>query len=151
MLCLSTPAAPPLLATLRQAAASVVRRSALSIKLNHLFPLTPLPSADNIRSVQTEVSTHDQSRPCVSAPCLALSDTVGACACFSSSFTSPPSCLPSLSMALLFHAFRKISFLSETSSCRYYAGSDSCHRRRDGRSLRLSRTNFLTFSLQPRG
>src|SRR3990172_5758204 len=101
MLCLSPPAAPPLLATLRHAAASVDGRSTLSIKLNHLFPLTPLASADNMRSVQTDASTHDQSRPWVSAPCLAKSGTGGAGICFSSSFTSPPSCLPSLGVVLL--------------------------------------------------
>jgi hypothetical protein len=38
-------------------------------------PLTPFPSADTIRSLHTEPSTHDQSR--VSAPCLAPR-TVGA-------------------------------------------------------------------------
>src|SRR3989338_9997494 len=101
MLCLSPPAAPPLLATFRHAASSVVGRVALSIKLNHLPPFTPLPSADNMRSVQTEASTHDQSRSGVSAACIALSGTSAAWVCFVLSFTLPPSCLPSLGAALL--------------------------------------------------
>ena len=31
-------------------------------QLNHLPPLTALPSADSMRSVQTEASTHAKSR-----------------------------------------------------------------------------------------
>src|SRR5262245_54875323 len=55
-----------------------------------------------MRSVQTEASTHDHSRPLpASAPCVALTGTVGACSCFSLSFTHPPSCPPSLGAALL--------------------------------------------------
>ena len=34
---------------------------------------------------------------------------------------------------------------------RYYSASDSCRRHLDGRSPRLSRANFPTFRLQPRG
>src|SRR6476620_2569804 len=150
MLCLSTPAAPPLLATFCQAAVSVCARMTLSIRLNHLPPLTPLASADNIRSVQTLASTQVQFRSGVSAPCLALADTSDASACVCLSFTYPPSCLPSLSMVLL--PMRSVrSTLCGASSCRYYEGSDSCRRRRGGRSLRLPRTTFLTFRLQPRG
>jgi len=40
----------------------------LSIKLNQLPPLTPLTSAETMRSVQIEASIHDQSR--ISASCL---------------------------------------------------------------------------------
>src|SRR5690606_23579585 len=60
MLCPSTPAAPPLALTSCQALASVSGRRTLSIKLNHLLPLTPLPSAANIRAVQITRSTHGQ-------------------------------------------------------------------------------------------
>src|SRR5215218_4611810 len=101
MLCLSTPAAPPLLATFCQAADSVWARMTLSIRLNHFPPLPPLASADNIRSFQTVASTQDHLGSGVSAPCLALADTCDALACVWLSVTYPPSCLPSLSTALL--------------------------------------------------
>jgi len=43
------------------------------------------------------------------------------------------------------HASRPVS------QPRYYSASDSCRRHLDGRSPRLSRANFPTFRLQPRG
>jgi hypothetical protein len=54
-----------------------------------------------MRSVQTVASTHDQSRPWPSTPCLALTDTSGVGACFNPPFPLPPSCLPSLGTVLL--------------------------------------------------
>ena len=78
-------------------------RYTLSIRLNHLPPLTPLPSAANMRSLHTVASTHVQSRPWVSAPCVALAGTTDAwlSLCHSVSLTLLPSCLPSLGAALL--------------------------------------------------
>ena len=61
MLIPSTPAAPLLAQTFLHAAASVAGAQTLSIKLYHLPPLTPLPSADSMRSVQIEASTQGQS------------------------------------------------------------------------------------------
>jgi len=48
-------------------------------------------------------------------------------------------------MVLLPHASRPVP------QRRYYSASDSCRRHLDGRSPRLSRANFPTFRLQPRG
>src|SRR5260370_23094645 len=71
---------------------------ALSTKLNHLPPLTPLPSADTMRSVQIEASAHHQVRGCppaTSPPCVALAALAGLS--FSlPNLTPPPSSLPSL-------------------------------------------------------
>src|ERR671935_10696 len=75
MLCPSTPAAPRLARTFSQASASVLGANTLSIRLNHLPPLTPLPSADSMRSVHTPASAPVSlrfSRGCASAPCVAF-------------------------------------------------------------------------------
>src|SRR5271163_4767052 len=103
MLCPSTPPAPLFRATLRHAASRVVGRMSLSIKLNHLPPVTPLTSADTMRSVQIEASTHHSSRfspPVVSVPCLALTTLPELC-CSIPTLAHPPSCLPSLGPVLL--------------------------------------------------
>ena len=65
--------------------------------------MTPFSSAANMRSLHCEASTHDQSRPCVSALCVVLSDTGSAwlSLCLSVELPYPPSCLPSLGAALL--------------------------------------------------
>ena len=78
-------------------------QSCQSIRLNHLPPLTPFSSAANMRSLHTVASTHDQSRPWISAPCLALLGTAGASLllCPVISLTPLPACLPSLGAALL--------------------------------------------------
>ena|ERR1700733_4788016 len=102
-----TPAAPLFGATLRQAAYRVDGRCTLSFRLNHLPPigtglpapghaLTPLPSADTMRSVQIETSAHHSSRrpPWASVPCVALS-------ALSRYVLSPASCLPCLAPVLL--------------------------------------------------
>src|SRR3981189_1803613 len=99
MLCLSTPAAPSLTWPFSQPASSVAGAYTLSIRLYQCPPLTPFSSADTMRSVQIEASTHDQLR--ASAPCLALTGTAGAFACISPSIPHPPSCPPSLGTALL--------------------------------------------------
>jgi hypothetical protein len=52
-----------------------------------------------MRSVQTEASTHDQSR--ASVPRLALAGTADTVACFIPSVPHPPSCPPSLGTVLL--------------------------------------------------
>src|SRR4051794_8997529 len=95
----STPAAPRLGRTRVQAAANVAGAYTLSIRLYQRPPLTPFSSADTMRSVQTEASTHDQSW--ASAPCLVVADTSGARSCLVPSFTPPPSCPPSLRTVLL--------------------------------------------------
>ena len=71
--------------------------------ISYLPPMTPLSSAANMRSLHSEVSTHDRSRPCVSALCVVPSDTGSALLslCLSVELTYPPSCLPSLGAALL--------------------------------------------------
>src|SRR5258708_8314163 len=99
----STPAAPLFRSTFRQAISRVVGRMALSAKLNHLPPLTPLPSADTMRSVQIEASAHHQVRGCppaASPPCIALAALSGL-SCSIPNLTHPASCLPSLKAVLL--------------------------------------------------
>ena len=56
--------------------------------------LDAVSSAANMRSSHAEASTHDQSRPCVSAPCLTLSGTTDAllcsrCGSYAPTFLSP--------------------------------------------------------------
>src|ERR1700680_175734 len=93
---------------------------ALSTMLNHLPPLTPLPSADTMRSVQIEASAHHQVRGCppaASPPCLALAALSGV-SCSMPNLAHPASCLPSLK-AVLLPAPLAVKRL------RYYEGSDS--------------------------
>src|SRR5271165_3705056 len=121
MLCPSTPAAPLLARTLVQAAASVLGANTLSIKLNHLPPLTPLPSADTMRSVQIEASAHHSVRVSpleASLPCLALTALPGF-SCSIPDLSHPASCLPSLGAVLL------PAPLHRSKRPRYYEGSDS--------------------------
>src|ERR1700682_1065513 len=97
------PAAPLFRSTFRHAASRVVGRMALSTKLNHLPPLTPLPSADTMRSVQIEASAHHQVRGCppaTSPPCVALPALPGL-SCPIPNPTHPASCLPPLKPVLL--------------------------------------------------
>src|SRR5216684_4096485 len=92
------PAAPLFRSTFHHAASRVVGRMALSTRLNHLPPLTPLPSADTMRSVQIEASIHHQVRGCppaTSPPCVALTALSGLF-CSIPNLTHPASCLPSL-------------------------------------------------------
>src|SRR5215469_10959562 len=98
----STPAAPLFRSTFRHAASRVVGRPTLSIRLNHLPPLTPLPSADTMRSVQIEASAHHSARvspPVTSAPCLAFA--LAGLRCSIPDLSHPASCLPSLGAVLL--------------------------------------------------
>ena len=78
MLCPSTPATPLLARTFVQAAASVLGANTLSTNAYHLPPLTPLPSADSMRFVQTETSAHAKSRG-ASPPCIASSALAAFC------------------------------------------------------------------------
>src|SRR5260370_5992395 len=97
------PAAPLFRSTFCHAASRVVGRMALSTRLNHLPPLTPLPSADTMRSVQIEASIHHQVRGCppaTSPPCVALTALSGLF-CSIPNLTHPASCLPSLRTVLL--------------------------------------------------
>src|SRR5260370_13797891 len=96
----SDPAAPWLRATLRHAAARVVGRMTLSIRLYHLPPLTPLPSADTMRSVQIDASAHHHWRR-VSAPCVAFAGTPEAACCVFPDPAPPTSPLTSLRACLL--------------------------------------------------
>src|SRR5208337_5224752 len=93
MLCPSTPAAPLLARTFSHASASVLGADILSIRLNHRPPLTPLTSAEIMRSVQIEASTQPRPWPWAkaSAPCVAACGTTGA-SLPSSVFAHPPPC-----------------------------------------------------------
>ena len=98
-----------------------------------------------MRSVQTDASTHDQSRdrPPASAPCLALSGTADAPPCgIRPSRLHLPASLPSTRFCC--------PDLSRLTPHRYYEGSDSCPPRPAGRSLRLLRFAFRTSRPQPR-
>src|SRR5882724_7742797 len=125
MLCLSTPAAPSLAQTFSQAASSVAGAQTLSIKLNQRPPLTPLTSADTIRSVHTKASAFDRSVSIssASAPCLALAGTAGApLSCSGINLPFPPSCPPSLRTVLL---AVPLTPPVARRRCQYYEGSDS--------------------------
>ena len=62
--------------------------------------LTPLTSADTMRSVQIEASVHRRSRRRASVPCVASSALPGR-ACRASDIAPPTPCLPSLGAVLL--------------------------------------------------
>ena len=120
MLSPSTPAAPLLACTLCQDTFSVVGAITLSIRLYHLPPLTPLSSADSMRGVQIEASTHDRSRRLMaSAPCVALS-ALAVLVCLGPSVTYPPSYPPSLGPVLL-----PVPPATLRRAQRYNEGSDS--------------------------
>src|SRR5271168_5641921 len=75
----------------------------LSTKLNHLPPLTPLPSAETTRSVQIDASTHH--RPggfplAASLPCVA-SSALPEFSCVIPVVSPPTSYLPSRGAVLL--------------------------------------------------
>jgi hypothetical protein len=79
--------------------------------ISYLPPMTPLPSAANMRSFHAEAFTHDRSRSWVTAPCIVPSDTNSASLslCLCVKLTHPPSCLPSLDAAFsaLFAAYHR--------------------------------------------
>src|SRR5215203_5043003 len=135
MLCPSTPAAPSFASTLVQASSSVSDAYTLSINVYHLPPLTPLSSADSMRSVHTSASTQSQLRlgDGVSAPCLASALPVLLCLGMVSRIHLPA--LPSLRRVLL---PRPPAVLCQPQQ--YYAGSDSspARTRRQGLSLLCS-------------
>ena len=62
----------------------------------HIPPFTPSSRASNMRSVQTERSTHPHLSDRASPTCLASCGTVVGCSSFSLNFTHPPPCTPSL-------------------------------------------------------
>src|SRR5579864_607897 len=143
MLSPSMPLAPLFRATLRHAASRVVGRMSLSIRLNHLSPLTPLTSADTMRSVQIEASAHHHCLARASASCVAVAGTAEAFSCCIPDFTPPPSCLPSLGPVLLAgplatHGFGTMKALTPVGLTLA------------GRSLRLLRLAVPTFRPQPR-
>src|ERR1700680_2713629 len=100
MLWPSTPAAPLFRSTFRHAAARVVGRMTLSITLNHLPPLTPLTSADTMRSVQIVASAHHHSRSRVSVPCVALLGTPETACCSIPDLSYAVFCLHNISAVL---------------------------------------------------
>src|SRR5713226_8837761 len=124
MLCLSTPAAPSLTRTFSQAASSVAGAYTLSIRLYQRPPLTPFSSADTMRSVQTEASTHDQSR--ASAPCVALAGTADALACSLPDIPSPTTSRARTSRA--YHLVRPIGPLRVQASPHMSRLAATCRR-----------------------
>src|SRR5882762_6712266 len=97
MLCLSTPAAPLLAQTFSQASSKVAGANTLSIKLYQRPPLTPLTSADTIRSVQTQASIQLLFVSLrISPPCVAPAGTFGVVCAFVSVIAHPPSYPPPL-------------------------------------------------------
>ena len=120
------------------------RRTARPPQRRHyLPPSTPFTSADTIRSVQIEASTHDQSPP-VSAPCLALAGTVGAAICLSLSVTFPPSCPAFPRRGFALHAspgWRRFGTMRALTPAKLSPEPD--------RSLRLLRFTFRTSRPQP--
>src|SRR5882757_4710998 len=121
MLWPSIPEDPLFRSTLCHAASRVDGRLTLSTKLNHLPPLTPLPSANTIRSVQIVASAHHNpwlSPPAASLPCVALT-ALSEFSCVIPDFSHPTSCLPSLGPVLL------AAPLAVHKLHRYYEGSDS--------------------------
>ena len=97
--------------------------------ISYLPLMTPLTSAANMRSLHFEASTHDHSRPRVSALCVVLSDTGNALLSLylCVEFTYPPSCLPSLGAVLLpalFAAFGRCGTMKALTPAQltYHAG-----------------------------
>jgi hypothetical protein len=117
----------------------------LSTKLNHLPPVTPLTSADTMRSVQIEASTHHHLRARVSVSCLALSGTAETVPCSIPALAPPASCPPSLGAVLL----------PAPSTARCGIGTMKAltpvHLTLTDRALRLPRLAVPTFRPQPRG
>ena len=114
----SSPRSQPLVLLAQNRAQPSAGEPILSIRLYHRPPLTPLSSADTMRSVQTEASTHDQLRgfctfssPCGHCRCSLCSVSVHSASTFLPTF-------PRRGFAI--RAFRGSSPLQ------YYAGSDSC-------------------------
>ena len=91
----------------------------LSTKLNHLPPLTPLTSADTMRSVQIEASAHPRGGFESVCPLLSLSRHCRDFLCRHPDSAPPTPCLPSLGMVLLATPLA-------AARQRYYEGSDSC-------------------------
>src|SRR5882724_164684 len=145
MLWPSTPAAPLFRATFRHAASRVVGRMTLSTRLNHLPPLTPLTSADTMRSVQIDASAHHHSRRRASAPCLALSGTAEATSCSIPDLAPPTSSLPSLRAVLLPAPSAARGGIGTMKGLTPAALTPT------GRSLRLLRLAVPAFRPQPRG
>src|SRR5438093_2696247 len=76
----STPQAPALDCTFSQASSSTSNLLTLSIRLNHLFPLTPVSRATSIFSLQTPRLAlwrcHRSSPPCLEGEILDLTPGV---------------------------------------------------------------------------
>ena len=144
MLWPSTPAAPLFRATFRHAASSVVGRMTLSTRLNHLPPLTPLTSADTMRSVQIEASVHHHSRR-PSVPCVAVSGTAGTVSCSMPDLAPPTPCPPSLGAVLLPAPSTATGGIGTTKAL------TPANLTLIDRSLRLRRLAVPAFRPQPRG
>src|SRR5216684_3995322 len=137
MLWPSIPEHPLFRSTLCHAASRVDGRLTLSTKLNHLPPLTPLPSADTIRSVQIVASAHHspwRSPPAASLPCVALT-ALSEFSCVIPELLAS-NFLPPLEAVLL------AAPLTAQKRHRYYEGSDSRRPHPSDGSLRLLRFAF---------
>src|SRR5712671_5054997 len=115
----------------------------LSIRLYHLPPLTPLTSADTMRSVQIDASAHCQLGRRASVSCVVLADTPET-TCSIPDLASPPSCLPSLEAVLLPAPSAAGGDIGTMKAL-----TPAAHTLAD-RSLRLLRLAFPTFRPQPR-
>ena len=118
-------------------------------------PLTPLPSAANMRSFHTQASTHDQSRSCACASCLASfgTDDASLSLCLLMNLPLPPSCLPSLCAALLtalYHDLLARNLIGSLITCSTMEALTPAPVHFKGRSPRLLRHTFPSFRLQPR-
>src|SRR5712671_2013594 len=123
MLCLSTPAAPSLAQTFSQAASKVAGANTLSIKLYQRPPLTPLTSANTIRSVHTQASIQLLLVSLrISPPCVAPAGTTGVVCAFVSVIAHPPSYPPLPRRGFATHAFHREIGQSRQ---QYYEGSES--------------------------
>ena len=119
----------------------------LSTRLNHLPPLTPLTSADTMRSVQIEASTHHHVRGCRRGVCplLSLSGTAETVPCSIPVLARPASCLPSLGAVLL------PALSTATGGIGIMKALTPAALTLIDRSLRLLRLAVPTFHPQPRG
>jgi len=115
-------------------------RSLLLLAQN-LPPLTPFPSAANMRSFHTLASTHVQSRPWACVPCVALAGTTGASLSLCPSVSHASTFLPPVPRRCF-----TFSASCDSSPLRYHEGSDSAPLTY-GADLPAY---FLSFHLQPR-
>jgi hypothetical protein len=86
--------------------ALVVNNPCVRKGISYLPPMTPLPSAANMRSLHCEACTHNRFRSFVSAPCLTLAGTTGAALCSHCGSHASTSLSPFPRHDFAFRAFR---------------------------------------------